>query len=193
MNDDIAVNAAETRIGCRWFVAALASTAVGVLAAVPYVGLWFTHAGWSFVFGIVYWPGVVTIGGWLVGLAIGMSLAVLCFATKSKVVILGAIICVVINLGMVLISGKAVYDFLKADFSLKSTEHLMQLLSGGNMDDRKLAALELGECKAAAAVVALCEILEEKQGLSTSGPMLSSLSARSGSHPCSPMLMLTAH
>ena len=153
------------RPGTAWFAVSVVAASGGAIAAMVYAITWFTytagHCGVVRFYEHLF--GIVILGGWLAGLAVGMGLAAYGFLKRSKAVVPGAVVAVLANLGMVLVCAKTVHAIREADFSLKSTERLLRFLAGEEMDDRQYAAHELGERRAAEAVPALCAILDDGQ------------------------------
>jgi hypothetical protein len=146
-----------------WLMAAIAVSVVGGVSVAAFAGWWLIRVSGDC--GVVRFYeqafAVILVGAWLVGTATGVGLTVRGFIRKSRSLVPGVAIAVLVNVGLVLVCAKAVHDVREADFSLKSTERLMQFLREDNPDNRTLAAYELGERRAVVAVPTLCAILED--------------------------------
>lgn len=148
-----------------WLTAVIIASLVGGVSVVTFAVWWFMHVSGDC--GVVRFYeqafAVILVGGWLVGTAAGVGLAVHGFVKRSRSIVPGTAIAILVNLGTLLVCAKVVRAVREADFSLKSTERLMRFLAGEEMDDRQHAAHELGERRAAEAVPALCGILDDTQ------------------------------
>jgi hypothetical protein len=149
-----------------WLSTAIGASIVGGIVVVAFAGWWLIRVSGDC--GVVRFYeqafAVILVGAWLAGTAIGMGLSIYGFVKKSQSIVPGAAIAILVNLGLVLVCAKVVHSVREADFSLKSTETLMQFLKGNNKDNQILAAYELGERRAAEAVPMLCTLLEDSEG-----------------------------
>ena len=148
-----------------WLSTAIAASVVGGVSVATFAGWWLIRVSGNC--GVVRFyeqaSAVILVGAWLVGTAMGVGLTVHGFVKKSRRIVPGTVIAILVNLGLVLVCAKVVHTVREADFSLKSTKQIMQLLQGENIDNQKLAAYKLGECRAAEAVPALCTLLENSE------------------------------
>ncbi|MBN2313438.1 MAG: HEAT repeat domain-containing protein [Sedimentisphaerales bacterium] len=148
-----------------WLSTAIGASIVGGVSVIAFAGWWLTRisgdCGVIRIYEQVF--AVMLIGVWLAGTAVGVGLAVYGFVKKSRSIVPGSAIAVLVNSGLLLVCAKVVHSVREADFSLKSTETLMQFLQGDNKDNQILAAYELGEHRAAEAVPMLCALLEDDE------------------------------
>ena len=146
-----------------WLSTAIAASVVGGVSVATFAGWWLIRVSGNC--GVVRFyeqaSAVILVGAWLVGTAMGVGLTVHGFVKKSRRIVPGTVIAILVNLGLVLVCAKVVHTVREADFSLKSTKQIMQLLQGENIDNQKLAAYELGERRAPEAVPTLCTLLED--------------------------------
>ena len=146
-----------------WLLTAIIASVVGGVSVAIFAGWWLIRVSGDC--GVVRFYeqafAVILVGAWLGSTAIGMGLTVYGFVKKSRSIMPGTVIALLVNVGLVLVCAKVVHAVREDDFSLKSTEQLMQFLQGENLDNRKLAAYELGERRAAEAITTLCTILED--------------------------------
>ena len=148
-----------------WLLTAIVASIVGGVSVAAFAGWWLIRVSGDC--GVVRFYeqafAVILVGIWLAGTVVSLGLTVYGFAKKSRSIVLGTAIAILVNLGVVLVCGKVVHSVRMADFSLKSTETLMQFLQGENLDNQKVAAYELGERRAAEAVPILCPLLEDSE------------------------------
>ncbi|MDY6862793.1 MAG: HEAT repeat domain-containing protein [Thermodesulfobacteriota bacterium] len=146
-----------------WLTTVIAFSVVGGISVVTFAVWWLIRVSGNC--GVVRFYeqafAVILVGSWLIGTSLGVGLTVHGFVKKSRSIVSGTVIAILANLGVLLVCARVMRDVREADFSLKSTELLLQFLQGEDMDNRKLAAFELGERRAAEAVPALCAILDD--------------------------------
>ena len=162
MPDRDAVDAVTPRPASGWILMSLAATVAGIVAALVYSDYRFTEDGCPLARLHEYLVGGTVLAAWAAGLTAGIGLSIRGFLKRSRAVVPGSLVAVIANVCMLLICINTVHDFREADFSLKSTERLMQILSEGTLDDQKMSAHELGERRAPEAVLTLCEYLDDK-------------------------------
>ena len=147
-----------------WLLAALLATAAGALAAVIFAAVWFDHAaeGDGLVRFFEQAFGVIVLGGWLLVTGVGLSVAFIGRRRGSRTVASGALIACLASVVMALVAAKTTIDIRRADYSLKETPRLLEILRGADPDARKEAAHALGERRASEAVDPLCTILDQR-------------------------------
>ena len=114
------------------------ATLVGAFAAVAYAVTWFPHVAGDC--GVVRFYeqifGVLILGVWLGGIAVGMGLTVYGYRKMTNAVIPGSIIAVVVSLGMLFVCTKTIHDIVKANFKIKSTKDLIHILENENPNEQ---------------------------------------------------------
>jgi HEAT repeat protein len=148
-----------------WLTAGIAAAVVGVVAAGVFAVVWFRRTAGSC--GVVRFYeqayGVGVLGAWCVGMGVSASLAAVGRRRNLRMVAAGSLVAVLASLAMVLVCAKTIRGILDADYSLRSTEQLLNFLAGDDLDARTLAAHALGERRAAEAIPRLCAILDDAQ------------------------------
>ena len=147
-----------------WIFGALAATAVAATAALVFAAWWFATAGAAC--GVVrfyeYLFGVLLIGGWLTGTTVGLLVA---FSARRRnartLMIAGCLLAILVNCGFIGAVAKIAHAHLAANFALKNTSRLLELLASNDLDARNLAAHELGERRAREAIPPLCDLLTD--------------------------------
>ncbi len=174
-----------------WFIIFAVATLAGAFAAVVYAVTWFPHVASSC--GVVRFYeqifGVLILGAWLVGIAVGMGLAFYGYRKMTNAVIPGSIIAVIVSLGMLFVCTKTIHDIVKANFKIKSTKELIHILENENPNEQIQAAYELGERKTEAAIPYLCALVSDK----TLGDRLRMNTLRSLGQICSSLKSDTAN
>ncbi|MBN2131806.1 MAG: HEAT repeat domain-containing protein [Sedimentisphaerales bacterium] len=147
-----------------WLVAGSAAL-VGAVAAGVFAVVWFRHTAGDC--GVVRFYeqafGVVVLVAWCLGTGVGASLVLVGWRKGVATGVVGSAIAVLTSLVMVLVCVTTVYRIREADYSLKSTEQLLGLLAGEDLDAAKLAAHTLGERRAPEAVPSLGTILNDNE------------------------------
>lgn len=155
----------ERRTRKIWLSTALGISVVGGVLVIAFAVWWLIRVSGDC--GLVRFYeqafAVILIGVWLAGTAIGMGLTAYGFVKKSRCIVPGTATTIFVNIGLLLVCGNVVHSVRKADFSLKSTETLMQFLQGENLDNQILAAYELGQRRVSVAIPMLCARLEDSE------------------------------
>ena len=150
----------KRRIG--WFGLAIGAAIVGLAAAGVYAFYQFTQkGGCGFVRFFEHALGFIVLGAWLTGLAISGALAIYGFVKNARCIIAGAIVGVVVNGLMILVCILTVHAIREADYSIKSTNRLLELAEKGHWEERTQAVHELGNRRVFSAAPLLCRILED--------------------------------
>lgn len=153
---------AGSRAGKAWLAGAVVASLVGGAATAAFAAWWFGDVGGHC--GVVSFYeqafGVIVVGGWLAGTAVGLLIAFMGRRKSARVVVAGSLIVVLSNVAAVAVCAKVVHGVRATDYTLKTTEHLLGFLAGDDLNARKMAAHALGERRAVEALPHLCAILD---------------------------------
>jgi hypothetical protein len=140
------------------FLLNCAAGILGVASAITFSHYHFTGEGCGLVRFYENATGVLVLGTWLLGCGVGLGL-VLYGRTRARAVgVIGSLLIIVTNLGLCAVAVSVRHNTREADYTLKSTDLLIQL---AQQEDDRLAVWELGERKAAQAVPVLCRVLDD--------------------------------
>lgn len=146
-----------------WWVIALAASCVGLAVAVGFAAWWFDMVSGSC--GVVrfyeYLMAVLILGAWLLGTVLGLVFMLVSRHRAKGLRIAGGLLCLLCTLGLVMVVGLLVYDYLDSEMVFTSDQALMDDLEQGRMDQRIMAAHELGQRRVAEAAPQLIKALSD--------------------------------
>jgi hypothetical protein len=150
--------------GSAWFSGAKYATAVGAITSLVFGLWWFGEV--SGHCGVVrfyeYLFGVLLLGGWLIGTAIGWRASIVSLQrAPTGVPITGLLAVLLINGLLVAGSAALYYQHLAGSLALRSNQELQEMLMGDRLDARVLAAHKLGERRSSEALPLLADLLED--------------------------------
>lgn len=102
--------------GGAWFSGAKVASVIGAVTALVF-GVWgyilvSGHCGVVRFYEYIF--GGLLIGGWLAGTALGLTIASIARRKRAKAfVVIGCAVAMLANIGLVIVSAKVAYDFLR--------------------------------------------------------------------------------
>lgn len=151
------------RHGWAWLAGAILAAIIGGAVTVYFATWWFAEVGGHCGFVRAYEQlfGAFIIGGWLAGTFIGLVIAFIGRCKRSRGLVVGSLIAILTNVVAVAACALTVHEVRGADYTLKTTEELLDLLAGEYLDARILSAHALGERRTVEALPSLCAILDD--------------------------------
>jgi len=147
-----------------WFSAAKVACTIGAATAFVFVIWWFMkvsgHCGVVRFYEYVF--GILVLGGWLIGTAVGWGIALISRRSDAMAMpIVGCLAVVLVNCIMVAAGAALFYNDLAANLTLHSDKELLDMLAGDSLDAQKLAAHKLGERRSIAGIPLLADLLKD--------------------------------
>jgi HEAT repeat protein len=150
--------------GRGWSSGAKIASAIGALTSLVFEIWWFMevsrHCGVVRFYEYVF--GILIVGGWLIGTAIGWLIAMISRRRNARAMsILGSLVIMLVNGIMVVGSAALFYNHLAANFVFHSDKELLDILTDDSLDTQILAAHKLGERRSIEAIPLLVGLLED--------------------------------